>query len=104
MPAEPLRLTGAVDRPVPGTLPLRGDLAHIALARTHLVQNYVAPLPGAVGARPTSLRLQPAEDSPVVAELAPAQPLEILDRAGAWIWVCLGPQGPSGYVPASALA
>ncbi len=43
VPDGPLNLAGPVARPAPGTLPLRGDLAHIALAGRHLAAHYVIP-------------------------------------------------------------
>ena len=41
LPEGIVGLTGPVDRPAPGTLPLRGDLAHIALAGRYLAAHYV---------------------------------------------------------------
>ena len=43
VPQGVLGLKGPVERPAPGTLPLRGDLAHMALAGTHLSAHYVIP-------------------------------------------------------------
>ena len=40
MPEGRLGLKGPVKKPAPGTLPLRGDLAHIALADTHLAAHF----------------------------------------------------------------
>ena len=41
VPSGNIGLKGPVAKPAPGTLPLRGDLAHIALAGTHLAAHYV---------------------------------------------------------------
>lgn len=60
VPQGVLGLKGPVERPAPGALPLRGDLAHIALAGTHLAAHYVIPHVRAVGARGAGLRLAPA--------------------------------------------
>lgn len=85
-------------RPAPGTLPLRGDLAHIALAGKHLAAHYVVPLCREVGAGGAVLHHQPREDAETGQTLAPGTSVELLDIAGQWGWICLGPQGPSGHV------
>jgi hypothetical protein len=89
VPAGVLGLKGPVEKPAPGTLPLRGDLAHIALAGTHLAAH---------------LRLNPRSDSEAFTTLAPGSRFELLDVAGDWVWGCPGPQGPSGWCRASELA
>ena len=43
------------------------------------------------------------DDSPIVTHFEPGTRIEVLDVAGAWIWGCLGPQGPSGYMKAHCL-
>lgn len=103
-PSAPLRLSGAVAKPAPGTLPLRGDLAHIALAQRHLVQNYVVPVPCTLAHEDAVLRLQPSEEAHEVMVLAAGSLVELLDLVGNWAWVCLGPDGPSGFVKRGALA
>lgn len=104
VPEGSLRLAGPVARPAPGTLPLRGDLAHIALAGRYLAAHYVIPQPRAVGASGAQMFLAARADSDVVSELAGGATIEVLDVAGAWAWASLGPDGPSGYVPLPALA
>ncbi len=104
VPQGVLGLKGPVERPVPGSLPLRGDLAHIALAGTHLAAHYVIPQVHAVGAAGANLRLNPRDDSEVFAQLAPASRFELLDLAGEWVWGCPGPHGPAGWCRASELA
>lgn len=103
-PPGPLRLSGPVERPGPGALPLRGDLAHIALAPRYLVQNYVCPFPRTIGAADTVLRLHPQEDAEDVALLEAGSAIELLDEVGDWAWICRGPDGPAGFVPRSSLA
>ena len=90
VPDGPLRLAGPVVRPKQGTLPLRGDLAHIALAGRYLAAHYVIP------------KLRNISD--VVTEIAAGTAIEVLDIAGEWAWVCLTPEGPSGYVRIAQLA
>lgn len=104
VPTGVLGLTGPVARPEPGTLPLRGDLAHIALAGTHLAAHYVIPQIRFIGPNGADVMENTRDDSPVVAHFEPGTAIEVLDVAGEWIWGCLGPHGPSGYMKASCLA
>lgn len=104
VPQGVLGLKGPVDKPAPGTLPLRGDLAHIALAATHLAAHYVIPQVRVVGADGASLRLAPRDDSEAFAQLASGSRFELLDVAGVWVWGCPGPAGPSGWCRATELA
>ncbi|GAB4480864.1 hypothetical protein [Erythrobacter tepidarius] len=103
VPEGGLGLKGPVERPAPGSLPLRGDLAHIALAGAYLAAHYVIPHLHAVGAAGAGLRLTPREDAEVFATLAPGSRFELLDVAGEWAWGCPGPQGPSGWCRTSEL-
>lgn len=104
VPAEPLRLSGPVARPAPGTLPLRGDLAHVALATRYLVQNYVNPARREIGPQSVPLRLQPSDNADTVVQLNAASSVEKLDEVGEWAWVCQGPEGPTGYLRLAELA
>ncbi len=98
-----LGLGGPVVRPAPGTLPIRGDLAHIALASKFLVTHYVVPQPFRVGPAGAALKLHPHSDDETVTSLAAGSGFEVLDIEGSWAWGCLGPEGPSGYVPIDQL-
>ncbi len=104
VPEVPLGLSGPVARPQPGSLPLRLDLAHIALAGTHLAAHYVVPEVRSVGQADADLHLAARDDSDVVTVLKAGTQIEVLDMAGPWIWCCLGPQGPSGYLKADCLS
>ena len=104
VPDGPLNLAGPVARPAPGTLPLRGDLAHIALAGRHLAAHYVIPTQRHIGDAAVEMHLAGRDDSDVVRELATGTALEVLDISGEWAWVCLAPEGPSGYVRIAQLA
>jgi hypothetical protein len=104
VPAGVLGLKGPVDRPALGSLPLRGDLAHIALAGTHLAAHYVIPHVHVVSTAGAGLRLTARDDAEVFATLAPGSRFELLDVAGEWVWGCPGPQGPAGWCRASELA
>jgi hypothetical protein len=104
VPQGVLGLKGPVEKPAPGTLPLRGDLAHIALAGIHLAAHYVIPHVHTVAAAGAGLRLTPRDDAEVFTTLAPGSRFELLDVAGEWAWGCPGPQGPSGWCRTSELA
>ena len=104
IPTGRVGLKGPVAKPAPGTLPLRGDLAHIALADTHLAAHYVIPEVRNVNGSGADLRLHPRDDSEVPHRLDAGSDVEVLDVAGDWIWVTVGPEGPSGYVRSSELA
>lgn len=98
-----LGLKGPVKKPKPGSLPLRGDLAHIALAGTHLAAHYVVPHIHTIGAGGADLHLAPREDSEIMHRLDAGARFEVLDKAGEWVWGCTGPDGPSGYCKAACL-
>lgn len=104
VPEGVLGLGGPVEKPAPGTLPLRGDLAHIALAGTHLAAHYVIPHDRQAGPHGVALHLSPSPDAEITQQIAPGAALELLDVAGDWAWVCLGAAGPSGYCLAAQLA
>ncbi|MCU0947341.1 MAG: hypothetical protein MUF47_03710 [Porphyrobacter sp.] len=104
VPQGVLGLVGPVEKPAPGTLPLRGDLAHMALAHSHLAAHYVIPHARMVGAGGASLHMAPRADSEAHHQLAAGTAIELLDIAGEWAWICLGPQGPSGYCLTAQLA
>lgn len=99
-----LALDGPIVRPAPGTLPLRGDLAHIALADKYLVAHYVVPQLQAIGSADAALKLQPNDDADTITTLAADSVFEVLDHAGAWSWGCVGPDGPTGYLLTDQLA
>lgn len=99
-----LQLRDNVVRPPLGTLPIRGDLAHIALAESYLVPHYAVPHMRTVANGPTPLHLHPDEKADILCELAQGSTFELLDISGEWCWGCVGPDGPSGWVPAHVLA
>ncbi|MEM7666846.1 MAG: hypothetical protein AAF250_13395 [Pseudomonadota bacterium] len=103
LPGGVLGLKGPVKKPAPGTLPLRGDLAHIALADTHLAAHYVIPQLYVVGDGGVDVMETTRDDSPVVTRFEAGTQVEVLDVSGAWVWGCLGPDGPSGYMKADCL-
>lgn len=104
LPQGQLSLSGPVVRPEPGTLPIRGDIAHIALANRYLVANYVVPIERAIGNAGAALLLHPSDTAAPVAQLPAGTRFEALDYAGDWCWGCCGPDGPTGYLRMSLLA
>lgn len=104
LPEGIVGLKGPVTKPAPGTLPLRGDLAHVALAEKYLAAHYVIPLLRNVGDAPAVLKLAMRDDADDGATIEAGQQIELLDVAGDWAWIACGPQGPSGYVRLGALA
>jgi hypothetical protein len=44
------------------------------------------------------------DDSPVVTRFEAGTRVEVIDVAGDWVWGCLGPEGPSGYMKADCFA
>ena len=104
LPEGQLSLSGPVARPAVGTLPIRGDLAHIALANRYLVAHYVVPQPRQICEAGATLLCLPREASDPVIALDPGAAFEALDYSGDWCWGCCGPEGPSGYLPMTALA
>ena len=100
VPGGVIGLKGPVEKPAPGTVPLRGDLAHMALAGTHLAAHYVIPYSRVVGADGVDVMETTRDDSAIVTHFEAGTPIEVLDIAGDWIWGCLGPDGPSGYMKA----
>ncbi|MEO9463605.1 MAG: hypothetical protein ABJ242_12825 [Marinomonas sp.] len=104
MPEGPFRLAGPIARPAAGALPLRGDLAHIALVGTHLAAHYVIPNKGLIGAGDVTLKHMPADDAEDHVTLSAGSAVELLDEAGDWVWLCCGPDGPAGYCRSCDLA
>ena len=102
IPEGDLSLSGPVERPEPGTLPIRGDVAHIALATRFLVPHYVVPNVIEVSSGPAPLLLGMDEESEQLAMLGMGDRFEALDVSDNWVWGACGPEGPSGYVKRSA--
>jgi hypothetical protein len=102
VPLGPYTLSGPVDKSDPRTVPLRGDIAHIALAGRYFVPHYVVPVQRTVGATGASLRAAPGGEGEIVGDLSPGQRFDLLDSSGDWAWGWV-PQGPVGYLPLTDL-
>ena len=83
--------------------PVRGDLAHIALAGRYFVPHYAVPQPRPVLEGTTVLRAAPREDAEQRGELASGTQFNVLDIAGEWAWGCAGDGGSVGYVRLTSL-
>lgn len=94
----PYTLAGPAARPAGKSLPLRGDLAHIALAGRFFVPHYAVPQPRAVLPGGAPLRESPSDDAPELCMLMEGDSFEVLDISGGWAWGCLSLEGPVGYI------
>ncbi len=75
-------MRGRCSAPIRGTTPLRGDIAHIALAGRYFVPHYVVPLQRMVGDTGANLRAEPSDASEIVHDLSPGQRFDLLDSDG----------------------
>ena len=91
-------LTGPQPRADPAHTPLRGDLAHIALAGRHFVPHYAVPQPRSVMPGGAALRTATGEGGEELCTLMEGDSFEVLDVSGSYAWGCLGLDGPVGYV------
>ncbi|MGD9664526.1 MAG: SH3 domain-containing protein [Novosphingobium sp.] len=96
-------LSGPVAKDDAAHLPLRGDLAHIALAGKYFVPHYAVPASHTIGADGATLRQSASDAADGVAELAAGSTFEVLDVAGGWAWGCVSLDGPVGYLPLTCL-
>ena len=90
-------LTGPVPALAPGHVPVRGDLAHIAMAGKWFVPHYAVPMPHGVRVGGAPLKAT-AAGSDVLAQLAAGARFDVLEIAGGWCWGQAGEGGFVGYV------
>jgi hypothetical protein len=98
MPQGPFALRGPAPKADPRTVPLRGDIAHIALAGKYFVPHYAVPQPRTVMPGGAPLLSASGEGAEVICTLLEGQSFEVLDLTGNWAWGCLSLQGPVGFV------
>ena len=98
MPQGPFALMGPVSRPDPHTVPLRGVLAHIALAGRYFVPHYAVPQPRTVMPGGARLMSSTGEGAAEICTLMEGDSFEVLDVTGNWAWGCLSLDGPVGFV------
>jgi hypothetical protein len=94
----PYALAGLAERPDPRRVPLRGDLAHIALAGRYFVPHYAVPQPRVVMPGGAPLLTATGESAEELCTLMEGDSFEVLDVSGSFAWGCLGLDGPVGYV------
>ena len=94
----PYVLAGRAERPDPRRVPLRGDLAHIALAGRYFVPHYAVPQPRSVMPGGAPLLTATGEGAEELCTLMEGDSFEVLDVSGSFAWGCLGLDGPVGYV------
>ncbi|HWK40341.1 MAG TPA: SH3 domain-containing protein [Croceibacterium sp.] len=98
LPQGPFALAGPAPKADPRALPLRGDLAHIALAGSYFVPHYAVPQPRAVMPGGAPLMTGTGEGESEIVTLMEGDSFEVLDVTGGWAWGCLSLHGPVGYV------
>lgn len=100
-------LTGPSPSLAPGHVPVRGDLAHIAMAGRWFVPHYAVPMPHRVCNAGATLMQAPGNDAEVLDHLTPGAVFDVLEISGGWCWgqgpATSGDGGFVGYVPQSAL-
>lgn len=90
-------LSGPVTRPS-AAIPLRGDLAHVALAGRYFVPHYAVPQPRAVLPGGAPLMASTSADAAEICTLMEGDSFEVLDLVAGYAWGCLSLEGPSGYI------
>ena len=94
----PYTLAGPAERPDSRRVPLRGDLAHIALAGRYFVPHYAVPQPRTVMPGGARLMSSTGEGGSEICSLMEGDSFEVLDVTGTWAWGCLSLEGPVGFV------
>ena len=95
-------LTGPSPALASGHVPVRGDLAHIAMAGKWFVPHYAAPMPHVVRAGGAPL-LKAASGAEVLEHLAAGARFDVLEMSGGWCWGQAGEGGFVGYVAVDKL-
>jgi hypothetical protein len=92
-------LLGPMKLDDPARTPVRGDLAHIALAGHYFVPHYAVPLPRRIVAGGAALRAAARVDADTLADLPAGSAFAVLDVAGRTAWGQAGGDGGLvGYV------
>ena len=110
LPADPaalgasFSLAGPSPVRVPGHVPVRGDLAHIAMAGKWFVPHYAVPMPHVVRVGGAAL-LKSANGAEVLENLAAGTRFDVLEIAGGWCWGQISnASGEGGFVGYVAMA
>jgi hypothetical protein len=108
IPTGQLGLAGPAEKLDAAHWPVRGDLAHIALAGRCFVPHYAVPMPHRV-AEAAALKALPREEAETLDSLPAGARFDVLDMAGNWAWGIVACEGVSGlggfvgYLPLAAL-
>lgn len=102
IPKEQLTLSGPSEKLDPAHCPVRGDLAHIALAGRVFVPHYAVPMPHVLNVAAPLRSTGNAEGEEVV-QLAKGAVFDVLDMAGDWAWGQVDDGGLVGYLPLDLL-
>lgn len=102
IPTGELSLAGPADRSDKPHLPVRGDLAHIALAGRYFVPHYAVPMPHRLLAAAT-LRNAGREGGEALRPLAAGEVFDVLDMSGGWAWGQAASDHLVGYVEMAVL-
>jgi len=68
-----------------------------------IASHYAAPARRTIAAA-TSLRKEPSDDSPSLAELESGDPFDLLDDSRGWAWGYAGTNRLVGYIRSEALS
>ena len=116
VPTDQLTLAGRSEKLDAAHWPVRGDLAHIALAGRCFVPHYAVPMPHRVLAGGADLLAQGQVGAEPRGHLAAGEVFDVLDMAGHWAWGIMAcPDGANtcgisglgglvGYVPLDRLS
>ncbi|MGH6785910.1 MAG: SH3 domain-containing protein [Novosphingobium sp.] len=102
IPTGQLSLSGPSEKLDAAHWPVRGDLAHIALAGRVFVPHYAVPMPRVL-ARDAEVKQAAAAQAETLESLSAGACFDVLDIAGGWAWGQVGMGGCVGYLPLDAL-
>ena len=104
----PFALDRAMAKPDAASVPVRGDLAHIALAGVHFVPHYAVPQTYAVGPSGADVTATTRADADVRGHLDAGATFAVLDVEGDHAWGCAGDSmgsfAPIGWVALDRLS
>lgn len=103
IPSDQLSLAGPSVKLDAAHWPVRGDLAHIALAGKVFVPHYAVPMARTVVAAGANLLADNKADAELREALPGGTVFNVLDVTGGWAWGQVGTDGFVGYLPIDAL-
>jgi hypothetical protein len=94
----PFTLSKPIAPADPARVPVKGDLAHIALAGRYFVPHYVVPRVHVVGPSGADVLAAGRADAEMRAHLEAGATFDVLEDLGEWVWGCAALDGPTGFV------